>query len=60
MSNSSASESPAARLLIDVEGMSDIDTTPTQQLGELLDDVDAAADRVWQHDGPTRRESPWG
>jgi SulP family sulfate permease len=28
-------------LLIDAEGMSDIDTTATQQLGELLDDLDA-------------------
>ena len=35
------SEPPATTLLIDAEGMSDIDTTATQQLGELLDDLDA-------------------
>ena len=36
------SEPPAETLLIDAEGMSDIDTTATQQLGELLDTLDAA------------------
>ena len=34
------SEPPATTLLIDAEGMSDLDTTATQQLGELLDDLD--------------------
>ena len=36
-----ASEPPAHALLIDAEGISDIDTTAIQQLGELLDHLDA-------------------
>ena len=37
-----ASDPPATALLIDAEGVSDIDTTAVQQLGELLDDLDEA------------------
>ena len=37
-----ASEPPDVALCIDAEGMSDIDTTAVQQLGELLDGLDAA------------------
>jgi SulP family sulfate permease len=37
---------PDSALLIDAEGMSDIDTTATQQLGELLDELDAAGIEV--------------
>ena len=37
-----ASEPPASTLVVDAEGMSDIDTTATQQLEELLDGLDAA------------------
>ena len=36
-----ASEPPDVALCIDAEGMSDIDTTAVQQLGELLDELDA-------------------
>ncbi len=36
------SEPPPATLLIDAEGMSDMDTTATQQIGELLDTLDGA------------------
>ena len=42
----SVSEPPAAALVIDAEGMSDIDTTATQQFGELLDDLDAVGIEV--------------
>ena len=37
-----ASEPPATALVIDAEGVSDIDTTAIQQLDELLDDLDDA------------------
>ncbi|MGI9598654.1 MAG: SulP family inorganic anion transporter, partial [Acidimicrobiales bacterium] len=37
-----ASDPPAEALVIDAEGMSDIDTTAIQQLDELLDDLAAA------------------
>jgi SulP family sulfate permease len=37
-----ASDPPATALIIDAEGVSDIDTTAVQQLGELLDDLEAA------------------
>ena len=37
-----ASEPPDVALCIDAEGMSDIDTTAVQQLGELLDELDTA------------------
>ena len=37
---------PDNALLIDAEGISDIDTTATQQLGELLDELDAAGIEV--------------
>jgi SulP family sulfate permease len=37
-----ASDPPAAVLIIDAEGMSDIDTTAIQQLDELLDNLAAA------------------
>ena len=44
----SVSEPPAATLLIDAEGMSDIDATAIQQFGELLDDLDAVGiDMSW-------------
>ena len=42
------SDPPANTLLIDAEGMSDIDTTATQQLGELFDELDGAGiDVLW-------------
>ena len=37
-----ASDPPATALVIDAEGVSDIDTTAIQQLDELLDDLDDA------------------
>ena len=37
-----ASDPPATTLVIDAEGVSDIDTTAIQQLEELLDDLDEA------------------
>jgi SulP family sulfate permease len=37
-----ASDPPATALVIDAEGVSDIDTTAIQQLDELLDDLDEA------------------
>jgi len=40
------SDPPANTLLIDAEGMSDIDTTATQQLGELFDELDATGIEV--------------
>jgi len=44
----SVSEPPAATLLIDAEGMSDIDATAIQQFGELLDDLDSVGiDMSW-------------
>lgn len=36
------SDTPATGLVIDLEGVSDIDTTAIQQFDELLDDLDAA------------------
>jgi len=37
-----ASDPPADALVIDAEGVSDIDTTAIQQFGELLDELDSA------------------
>ncbi len=37
-----ASDPPVISLLVDAEGMSDIDTTAVEQLAELLDELDAA------------------
>ena len=37
-----SSELPDVALCIDAEGMSDVDTTAVQQLGELLDELDTA------------------
>jgi SulP family sulfate permease len=37
-----ASDPPADTLIIDAEGVSDIDTTAIQQLDELMDDLDTA------------------
>jgi len=42
----SISEPAATALLIDAEGMSDVDATAAQQLGELLDDLDAVGIEV--------------
>jgi len=41
-----SSEPPAHAVVIDAEGISDIDTTATQQLGELLDHLDAVGIEV--------------
>jgi SulP family sulfate permease len=38
-----ASDPPASVLVLDMEGVSDVDTTAVQQLDELLDDLDEAA-----------------
>jgi SulP family sulfate permease len=43
-----ASDPPANTLLIDAEGMSDIDTTAALQMGELFDELDdAGIDVLW-------------